>query len=448
VPDGIVSTGYPAVAAKCRDMGIGHDDWQQGFGRLALGKRSNGKYAATVGGVVISWMRQVGKTYTVGSILFALCILFPRLTVLWTAHHSRTTDETFQAMQAMAKRRKVAPHIAYVRAANGQQAIGFVNGSRIMFGAREHGFGRGFAAVDVVVFDEGQILSVKTLEDMVAATNQSRHPAGALLFYMGTPPRATDPGDAFRSKRAKALSGKSRDMVYVEISGDPDADPDDEEQWKHNPSYPHRTPRESMLRLRENVGSDESWLREGLGIWDELGAIEVFGGRWPDFIDPNAERGTAVAFGVAVAPDRSWAAVAVAWHRDDGKIQVQLVDDGYRPGTAWVTERAEELRRRWGGAVIASTTARGLIPDAVEPSQGEQALAHTRMDDEVMAGRVRHGNDAALNTAVRAARWRAHGDTRMLDRKGAADISPLDAAALALHGHLTAPAAGGWAFAI
>lgn len=447
VPDGIASTGYPAVQAKLGDLGIAHDDWQQGASRLILAKRENGKYAATVGGVVFSWMRQVGKTFTVGSILFALCILFPRLTVLWTAHHSRTTDETFQSMKAMAARRKVAPHIAYVRSANGQQAIGFVNGSRILFGAREHGFGRGFAGVDVEVFDEAQILPVKTLEDMVAATNQSKHPAGALLFYMGTPPRSTDPGDAFRAKRAKALSGKSRDMVYVEISADPDADPDDPGQWKHNPSYPRRTPPEAMLRLRENIGSDEGWLREGLGIWDELNTAEMFGGKWPDLADPKAERGSPVTFGVSVAHDRSWAAIAVAWTRPDGAVQVMLVSEGYRPGTAWVAKRERELRQKWGGATAVSTTARGLVPGAVEPNQTEQALAHTGLDDAVTAGTVHHGNDAALNTAVRAARWRAIGDTRMFDRKGNADISPLDAAALARHWHLNAPT-GGWALSI
>lgn len=95
VPDGIVSTGYPAVQAKCRDLGIEHDDWQQGLCRLALGKRKDGKYAATVGGVVLSIPRQVGKTFTIGSIIFALCILFPGMLTLWTAHRTRTANESF-----------------------------------------------------------------------------------------------------------------------------------------------------------------------------------------------------------------------------------------------------------------------------------------------------------------------------------------------------------------
>jgi hypothetical protein len=99
VPIGITSTGYPAVRDKCRDLGILHDDWQQGLGRLILAKRDNGKYAATVGGIVMSIPRQVGKTFTVGSIIFALCLLFPGSMILWTAHRTRTSNETFRSMR-------------------------------------------------------------------------------------------------------------------------------------------------------------------------------------------------------------------------------------------------------------------------------------------------------------------------------------------------------------
>ncbi|MUP49193.1 terminase, partial [Veillonellaceae bacterium M2-8] len=81
--------------------------------------------------------------------------------------------------------------VASVRATNGQQAIEFTNGSRILFGARESGFGRGFAMVDVIVFDEAQILTENALSDMVPATNAA--PNG-LVLMMGTPPRPKDPG--------------------------------------------------------------------------------------------------------------------------------------------------------------------------------------------------------------------------------------------------------------
>ena len=81
-----MSTGWPAVEAKCAEFGDEFDAWQQGAGRLILAKREDGSYAATVGGITLAIPRQVAKTFLVGRIVFALCVLFPGLRVIWTAH--------------------------------------------------------------------------------------------------------------------------------------------------------------------------------------------------------------------------------------------------------------------------------------------------------------------------------------------------------------------------
>lgn len=192
----------------------------------------------------------------------------------------RTSDETFRKLSTLAKNKRISKYIENVREANGQQEILFKTGSRILFGAREGGFGRGFDEVDIIVFDEAQILTEKAMEDMVAAANQSRWEPGALVFFMGTPPRPIDPGEAFTNRRSEALKfreGKNygpptvgEDGIYVECSADRNANPDDRKQWeKGNPSFPLRTPLRSMIRLRKLLPSVDSWKREGLGIWDE-----------------------------------------------------------------------------------------------------------------------------------------------------------------------------------
>jgi hypothetical protein len=84
------------------------------------------------------------------------------------------------------------------------------------------------------------------------------------------------------------------------------------------------------------------------------------------------------------------------------------------------------------------------VDDAENLSEADQAKAHNALSDAVLAGTVRHGNEPALNTAVRAARWKPTGNTRGARPKGSTDISPLTAAALAVHGLTTAPATGGW----
>lgn len=95
--------------------------------------------------------RQVAKTFLVLRIVVALCTLFPNLTVLWSAHRTRTASKTFGTLRGLVARKSVAPYVKSVRATNGEQEVVFTNGSVIMFGAREQGFGRGFDEVDIEV---------------------------------------------------------------------------------------------------------------------------------------------------------------------------------------------------------------------------------------------------------------------------------------------------------
>lgn len=339
IPDGIVSTAWPRVEARIHEFGDSFDEWQRGAATLMLGKRENGDYAATVGGIVLSIPRQVAKTFMVSRIIFALCTLFPGLTVLWTAHRTRTATKTFMSLLGYTNKKTVAPFIDKTRSANGEQEIRFKNGSIIMFGARESGFGRGFDEVDIEVFDEAQILTEKALEDMTPAAQQSRFPSGALLFFMGTPPRPTDPGEEFRMRRKEALSfardaafGEvvvGEDMLYIECSADPDADPNDRAQWaKANPSYPHRTPLRSMLRTRKQLTSDASWKREALGIWDENAESRAISesvwsstGVAPDEVVREGVKSYAVAYSF----DGAKVALCGALKHDDG-VHVELVD--------------------------------------------------------------------------------------------------------------------------
>jgi hypothetical protein len=148
----------------------------------------------------MSLPRQVGKTYLVGCIAFALCLTQPGTTVIWTAHRGRTATETFRAMKAKAKTPELAAFIDQrvkgggIRSSNGEQEIEFLNGSRILFGARDAGFGVGFANVGMLVLDEVQRATVKTMDDLLPTTNAAANP---LVLCMGTPPRPTDDGEVF-----------------------------------------------------------------------------------------------------------------------------------------------------------------------------------------------------------------------------------------------------------
>lgn len=468
VPSGIVTTAYPAVAAKCRDLGILHDDWQQGLGRAMLGKRADGLFAATVGGIVMSIPRQVGKTFTVGSVIVALALLNPGMTILWTAHRTRTSNETFAAMKGMTSRAKVKPFMLEPRSTNGEQEIRFRNGSRILFGAREAGFGRGFAEVDIIVFDEAQILTSRALEDMVAATNQSKHlPGGALLFYMGTPPRPVDPGEAFKAKRTKALSGASKDSVYVEFSADEDADSDDMAQLaKANPSYPLRTPLESIQRLRENLPDEDSWRREGMGIWDaEQSASLVSKATWGALATRTPPAVGRLAYGVKFSADGVLVSLAVALRPDEGPVHVECIPHPglmvasvpLTLGTGWLEDFLVE---RWRDAVAitidgkagATGLAQALITAGVSrkalnpvgasdtPTTDQAIAAHTTFLGAIRSQSVSHFAQAPLDAAVAGAEKRNIGTAGGWGWKSMSpniDVTPLDAVTLAHYGAMT-----------
>lgn len=422
VPAGVKTSGWPAVEKKCADLGIRFRWWQKPIGRIILGKREDGKYASTIGGTGLSIPRQVGKTFLVGAIVFALCLLRPKLTVIWTAHRVRTAEETFGKMQAFAKRKKIAPHVTKVVLGSGEEAIEFRNGSRILFGARATGFGRGFDEVDVLIFDEAQILGEASLDDMIPATNQSRQETGALLLFMGTPPKPTDPGEVFTRMRTECLSGEDADTGWIEFGADEDYAPTPapadltEADWrqvaKANPSFPEDTPREAILRMRKKLGP-ESFLREGLGIWDKVDTHRsvVDPEKWLDLADDGPEADVKPdGLAVDASHDREFS-VAACWVEDEFAHVEEVWASGDEAATLrWVAARAG---RRIPVVIDSMSPAASMIPglkalgvDVRSGTAGDMAKACGMWFGEVVDDRLTHGNQPAVNTALLGATQR------------------------------------------
>ncbi len=447
VPKGITATAWPPVVAKCAELGIGFDPWQHGAGRVILAKRGDGKYAASVGGVVLSIPRQVGKTYMIGAIVFALCLLSPNMTVIWTAHRLRTANETFRAMRGMAKRKKVAPFVEKIVLGSGDEEIQFRNGSRILFGARERGFGVGFAEVDVLVVDEAQRATTAALDDMVPTTNQSKQPAGPLLFFMGTPPRPTDSGEVFRQKRKEALSGEDDDTAYIEFSADRDADPDDWLQVaKANPSHPLRTPREAILRMRKNL-TEDSFLREGLGIWDELEEVErvIPSDIWNALAadsDAPAQNVPPSAVGVDMSHDRVLAISGCWLNAPAAHVEVlALTVASDADAVEWLVERCG---RRIPVVIDSLSPAASLIPTlkgrrvrVIVTSATDMSKACGGLFSDAIGGHLTHADQDQLTNALAGATKRKIGDAGGWgwDRKDpTVNIAPLVSVTLARFG--------------
>ncbi|GEL95365.1 terminase [Cellulomonas composti] len=454
---------------QCADLGLTFDRWQDGAGRLILAQRVGGKFAAGIGGVHLSWPRQVGKTYLIGAIVIALCLLRPGMLALWTAHHGKTINETFRAMQAMVKRAKIAPHVLRVTTGNGDEGIEFRNGSRILFGAREHGFGLGFTKVTLIVFDEAQRLKSRTIVDMVPTTNAATNP---LVFYIGTPPRPEDNGDVFAARRKKALAvAEARaegvepryNALYIELGADPSASRD-EIDWnqlaKANPSYPHRVNREAIERMWEQFEDKGDFRREGYGIWDDEGAASVI--PWPAWTACRKDRSKKypmlgpVVLAVEASTDRQDSAIAVVGGRKGTDLpQVTLAapsrdsDTGTLPaGRRLVARVVEIVAARQDVAAVVVDEKSPCAPmiddlrDRLEPLGVELVTVSTAADlaeacaqcfDAIVDGALIHWGDARLDASVRGAVQQPMGDAwKWSRRKGGAQVAPLIAVTLGL----------------
>lgn len=421
----------------CRRLGWGFDGWQDGAGMLSLGLRADGEYAADT--TVFSIPRQVGKTYLIGCIIFALCLMKPGLRVIWTAQVKDTALETFTKFLELAAAPRVKAHIKSTAQGKGDEAIYFNNGSSIEFGARESGFGRGRTDVDVIVFDEGQHLSNNALENLGAAQNVATNP---LCFVMGTPPRPQDKGEWFSLLRQEALDGESDGTLYIEFSADRDTDPMDREQWrKANPSFPHRTSERAMLRLRKKLKNPDSWRREALGIWDELTKqfSPINGPLWREAVDvgpPDGVRPAAMAVDMSHGREIS---VGACW-LEDTSAHVEEVWAGVDEPAAveWVAARAG---RRIPVMIDAKSPASSMIPalkarkvKVLTGNENDMQRACGLVASDVEAGRLKHADQQSVNDAREGARKRAIGTAGGwgYDRKDpSVNIAPLVAVTLA-----------------
>lgn len=453
-PSGIVSSRFTRLEKAARLAGISYDPWQRGLLWLLFARRADGRYACGEGGTVISSCRQIGKTFTIGTAMFLHAVLTPGCKVIWTAHHTRTSDETFADLCDLARSRALSRYVDTIRRANGQQEIRLRNRSRIMFGARENGFGRGLHSADVEVFDEAQILTERALDNMLPVVNTSPDP---LVVFMGNPPKPGDPSEVFEEKRRTALAGGGDGMVYVELSAEPGCDIDDKAQWaRANPSYPRRTPETAILRMRNLMGAD-SFRREALGVWDETAAHAAIDPKaWQDATieDSDVDKQGLVGYGLDMSPDRSSLAIGGCIRHPDGTCHVELREfrDTRSNGTAWAVDWIAEAWPRTAAVVIdAQSPVMALLPELkarhVRPivtNAQDMGRACGRFTDMLRDHTLTHlpdGQQRPLAMAVAGAATRPIGNAGAFgwNRMGAdTDISPLVAVTLALHGvHIT-----------
>lgn len=410
-----------------------------------MGERSDGRWASRLVGA--SAPRQQGKSQLIVARALAGVLLFDERMIICSAHQTDTAREVFQRLLDIiddnpSVSSRVAPN-GVMKAIN-RESIRFKNGQVIKIKARSISGSRGFSA-DCLLLDEAQILSRAAWSSILPTMSARENPQAWLL---GTPPTPLDDGDVFAGIRDAGVSGKGHNVAYLEWSADEGDDFDDVGTWaKANPAYGQRISHEAIASERAAM-SDEQFALERLGMWAAAGAHRgvIPLDAWTDRRDEQSIPVDAFALGVEVGPDMACASVCVAGQRADGAWHVQL--DEQRSGAAWTVAYVRDL-------VQANPQIRAVVVDVGGPIAGlldefkaakvhlspikvsELGAACSRLLDGTVTGWLRNAGQPQMDAAVKVAGKRTLGDTGMwvFSRKSAtSDITPVQAAALALHG--------------
>ena len=420
------STASSSSGDECADLaaeaGLFLDPWQRDVLVGAMGERPDGKWAARDVGLVVP--RQNGKNAILEARELAGLFLLNEETIIHTAHQYKTAHEAFLRIRSLIDNHdSFRKRVKSVLASPGKAEIIMLSGQRLMFVARGvNGSVRGFSP-DFVILDEAYRLPSDVLSAIKPAISVRPNPQ-----VWHTSSAGFVDSEVLARLRARGVSGASRTLAYFEWSAPDGTAVTDRAGWAQaNPGYGIRLFDEAIESELESM-DEPSFARERLGIWEDTENLSgISSVLWSGLAAPGETQQAGAHFGLATAPDRSWTALAAAWFRSDGIPQLSVVR--YDRGTAWVEDEASKLRPR----PVVDVASRGLVRDVHEVSQQDQAKAHNALADAVAAGQVRHDDVTELNVSVRASQWRPLGDTRLLDRKGSADISPLVAAALALY---------------
>lgn len=460
IPDDIAFTRYTElIEPELSGMGVVFDRWQEDIWYAALGLREDGSLACDVMGVTLSISRQCGKTWGIMVGLIAICLSRPGTLVIWSSHHDRTSSETIEKIAGIVERPAIRPKMRAsfpVVSTDDSRGVHFANGSRILFGARSAGFGRGFSEVDIQVYDECQNLKESALTDMLAAMNVSDL---GLSFFMGTPPRPQEVAlgvhAAFKRRRDRALEPKKRRPfkgVYVEFSPEnPDAvvaDIDAPGFWdtlsEVNPAYGFRVGKSAIERLVENM-SPEDVLREVFGIWDKTneGMSVVPKDDWKLLSADPDDLPDVASFGIN-ATRSGWFWIDACWcEGESAHVEIAL-------GTQSEVEAMNFLNRHatkrtpikydsTGAAKALGEKLKKSFFSASAYTQNESGAGNALWLSMVEQGRLSHGGQVDLDNAVRGARRqdRGSGGWILQPRSDSFDIGPAVAMSAAVYAAMT-----------
>lgn len=402
---------------------------------VALEQLDNGRPAYRE--VLVTTPRQSGKSALMLSVMIWSALQERRRRIAYTAQTGSDARKKLKTDFApMVMDSDLAQLVEQVRLANGEEAIIFVNGSRIeaLPSTLTAGHGmtlRGGGFIDEAFADVDDRREQAMLPAMATCPD-------AQLWIVST--AGTEASAYLKRKvelgRAAASEGRTEGLAYFEWSAPDDADPDDVDTWRACMPAFGRLTDEAFVRHARQSQTDGEFRRAWLNQWTKNDERVIPESSWLNVQSDKAWPNEGLVFGVDITLDRARASVVVA----DNAGCIELVEN--RDGTDWIADRLRGLVAAHGGRIVVDQygPAGNLVDElsdleVVKYGTRDSVSAANALYDAIMqANNVIVRPHDALSAAVGAAQKKPVGSGWLWARTDpAADLSPLHAATVAWH---------------
>ena len=361
---------------------------------LFLSRNADGSPAAlTIG---ISKPRQNGKSYAARFYAVYMSV-FEHRQVLYSAHHSTTTNKMFKALcdlfESPERYPEFAADVKNISRARGYEGIYFNDwkdengvpqpGGCIEFATRTRNGSRG-GTYSVIVIDEAQEMTAEEQEGMlpvISAASEVKETAKMpQQIFIGTPPGPTCKGTVFKDMHHAAHTGEKTEAWWLEWSiTAPDIIMQLSDQktaleyaYETNPAMGYRIAERTVLNEFDTMSPD-GFARERLGWWapileaKEDYAIPV--SVWDACRSAELKPEGKTAYGVKFTPDGAEVALCGAVIPEVGEARISLIER--RPtgqGTQWLADWLNERYKQASCVVIDGKNGVDVLIDKIAPT--------------------------------------------------------------------------------
>lgn len=469
VGDYAYSLGEEVVEMFEEDGGATFYPGQKREMELLLARNADGSPAALTFGM--SKPRQNGKSYSARYYATYMSV-FEHRQVLYSAHHSTTTNKMFKALcdlfESPERYPEFASDVKNISHARGYEGIYFKDwidengnvrqGGCIEFSTRTNSGARG-GTYSVIVIDEAQELTDEQQEAMLpvisAASDLKEKARLPQQIFIGTPPNPTCRGTVFSKMHQTAHSGEKGDVWWLEWAFESDKimesimTPQEaiDLAYMTNPAMGYRIAEKTVLNEYETMTKD-GYARERLGWWspnthtntDYAIPADVWDACSSAEMKPEGK----TAYGVKFTADGSEVCLCGAVIPTDGPARVSLIER--RPtghGTQWLADWLNERYRQASCVVIDGRNGVDVLVDkitetwkakgsVIRPNVREVIASVSMMIDALNEQTVTwyEKQDALRESAITSTKRHIGGGWGF----GGENSAPIEAAALALYG--------------